>query len=58
MTKKQYRELLNQQDADARVKATESNSKYRPSKRLYGDYLYSQDRDMFNNNYNEYINAN
>ena len=55
ITKKQYRNILNEQDKAARVQAVNSNSKFRPTKRLYGDYLYSQDREMFDVQYKEYI---
>lgn len=34
------------------------NNQYHQKTRLYGDYLRSQDPEMFNANYHEYLNGN
>lgn len=52
ITPKQYREYLNEQDRLSISLAKDSNGSgpkgnLKPNKRLYGDYLYAQDRGMF-----------
>lgn len=52
-----FRELLNK-ESQGRVDEGGSiwkNDKYGNTKRAYGDYLYSQDREMFNLNYQEWL---
>lgn len=57
---KAFRELLNRQDAEhgarqnekaitdfTRVSTKHRNGRFRQLKRLYGDYLYAQDREKF-----------
>ena len=57
---KEFRELLNRENAlvmdrenarqandPARIASKHRNGRYRQVKRLYGDYLYRQDRDKF-----------
>lgn len=57
MTKKEYREYLNETiGLDDQGKGT--NNRYKPRSRLYGDYLWHQDRDMFEASYQEYIENN
>ncbi len=55
ITKKEYREHLNKlHGIDKTGKGT--NNKFKPRTRLYGDYLWYQDREMFDVSYIEYIN--
>lgn len=54
-TKKSFRELLNKQDAESRNPVSYKNHQYGQRVRLYGDYLYSQDREKFNHNYQEWL---
>ena len=51
MTKKEYRKLLNQQDAERNHK----HRRYGQRKRLYGDYLWYQDRERFEFDYQEHL---
>jgi hypothetical protein len=49
--RKAFREWLNEQD---RLKKFEyRNGRYRQMKRLYGDYVYAQDREMFDFEFGE-----
>ena len=48
-TKKQFRELLNK-EAPVANRPWKSH-RFGNTKRNYGDYLYAQDRDMFEQNY-------
>lgn len=50
-TKKSYREFLNKTLPQKEVTERKCGGMRRPIKRGYGDYLYSQDREMFNENY-------
>lgn len=53
-TKKAFRELLNSQQE--KYKSTNhKNGVYHQLKRLYGDYLYHQDREKFDVNYKEWL---
>ncbi len=60
-TKKAFREYLNQQNLDRRQSAPEYiNPDYKNGirgqrTRLYGDYLYSADREMFNVEYHKWV---
>lgn len=47
MTLKAFRELLNRRYGFTDMRFG-SRGSFGASKRLYGDYLYRQDRDMFN----------
>lgn len=52
VTKKQFREYLNRWDEARGDKAkTFRSHRFHQAKRFYGDYLYAQDRDMFNDLY-------
>ena len=54
MTRKEYRQYLNQTiGLDKQGKGTRNI--YKPRTRLYGDYLFHQDRDMFEASYQEHI---
>lgn len=66
VTKKKFQEMLNSWDRDEtsiNKKANEAghivdgwkNHQYHQRTRLYGDYLRSQDPDMFNDMYHRYI---
>jgi hypothetical protein len=55
LTRKQYREKLNREIGLPDGRGKGKNGRYKPSKRLYGDYLYHQDREMFEVEYKEYI---
>ena len=55
-TKKAFREYLNQQDLTSRNPISWKNNRYHQRTRLYGDYLYSQDKIMFDVNYQEWLN--
>jgi len=53
-TKKAFRQLLNEED----LKHKDGNwkhNRYHQIKRLYGDYLYYQDRVMFDVFYEEWL---
>ena len=51
-TKKQFREYLNKQFAnDSKWK----HNRFHQRTRQYGDYLYFQDKVMFNVNYSEWL---
>ena len=53
-TKKEFREYLNKlYGCDQTGKG--ENKRYKPNKRGYGDYLYSQDRIMFDIAYQEWL---
>lgn len=61
MTKKQFRELLNAKfpaapggTSDPGYRKGDRNQ-FGPTKRAYGDYLWHQDRDMFNEDYRQYL---
>ena len=58
-TKKAFREWLNQQDIIRQsIGLTKyHHNQYHQVSRLYGDYLYYQDRDMFNENYGRWVNG-
>ncbi len=53
ITRKQFREYLNKQYPVATC--PHKNNQYGNTKRDYGDYLWHQDRGMFEANYSEYI---
>lgn len=56
-TRADYRRYLNALYPNAsEVSGKGANGRYRPTKRAYGDYLYAQDREMFEVNYQEWIN--
>ncbi|MFA5759638.1 MAG: hypothetical protein WC942_09835 [Clostridia bacterium] len=56
ITKKEFKELLNKEyPFNKEDKGKGKNGKYKPSKRAYGDYLYSQDKEMFNVSYKRYL---
>lgn len=63
ITKKKFQEMLNAEDVEINGNARGSivnghrHNKYHQSKRLYGDYLRSQDSERFNVNYHEYLNG-
>lgn len=62
ITKKRFQELLNAMDKDCgnQPKAIIDgyrHNQYHQSKRLYGDYLRTQDPGMFDANYREYLNG-
>ena len=52
LTKKLFREHLNKLCENS---PNNENGKYRQLKRKYGDYLYYQDREKFNVDYNEWL---
>lgn len=52
-TKKALRELMNVWYAETKWKS----HRFHNRTRLYGDYLYSQDPDMFNSNYLRWVRA-
>ena len=54
-TKKVFRELLNRQDTESKNPISWKNNQYGQRKRLYGDYLYAQDRIKFDVNYEEWL---
>ncbi len=54
-TKKAFREYLNKQDLESRNPKNWKHNRYHQRTRLYGDYLYNQDRVMFDVNYNEWL---
>lgn len=55
-TKKMFRELLN--EADKKNPVNWKHNQYHQRTRLYGDYLYNQDRDMFDENYGRWLKGN
>lgn len=54
-TKKAFREYLNQQDLESRNPRNHKHNRYHQRTRLYGDYLYNQDKVMFDVNYQEWV---
>lgn len=62
-TRKQFREYLNEQDRESRsiagphVDPLYRNGRFRQRTRLYGDYLYFQDREKFEVGYQEWLAA-
>ncbi len=54
MTRKEYREHLNR-TIGFNNKGKGLHNKYKARSRKYGDYLWHQDRDMFEASYQEYI---
>ena len=54
-TKKAFRELLNKQDLESSNPRDHKHGVYHQRTRLYGDYLYNQDRDKFEANYREWL---
>ncbi len=56
MTRKEYRQHLNNTVGFDR-KGKGHNGRYKARTRKYGDYLWHQDRDMFEASYVEYITA-
>lgn len=52
-TKKEFRKYLN--NAFPKEKGLWKNGRYHQIKREYGDYLYYQDRIMFDNHYDEWL---
>lgn len=63
ITKRKFQEMLNLWDKDTRgnehglIVSGHRNNQYHQKTRLYGDYLRSQDPDMFNAIYSEYLNG-
>ena len=54
MTRKEYREYLNKEyGVDQTGKG--SKNQYKPRTRKYGDYLWFQDRIMFEASYQEHL---
>lgn len=51
LTKKMFREQLNKEFPAAK---SYKNNQYTNRVRPYGDYLYSQDREMFNVNFEDW----
>jgi len=56
-TKKAFREYLNAMDAGSENPISYKNYAYGQRTRLYGDYLYNQDREKFAVEYEEWISA-
>ena len=57
MTRKEYREYLNSTIGfDNTGKGI--NARYKPTSRKYGDYLWYQDRELFEISYQEHIDSN
>lgn len=56
ITKKQFRQYLNNKYGVDTQKW--GNGNYAARKRAYGDYLYNQDREMFNIEYAKFMNNN
>jgi hypothetical protein len=54
ITRAEYRRLLNAQDKDKGYR----NGRFQQRIRPYGDYLYYQDREKFEVNYQEYLSGN
>jgi hypothetical protein len=54
MTRKEYRNYLNNLHGVNRD-GKGANGKYKARSREYGDYLWFQDRDMFEASYQEHI---
>lgn len=54
MTRKEFREHLNQK-FPADPETNHRNGRYKQKTRAYGDYLWNQDRAMFENDYQEYL---
>jgi len=54
MTKQEFRQYLNDTEGFDTI-GKGPNNRMKPKKRLYGDYLWFQDRIMFDVLYNEYI---
>jgi len=54
LTRAQYRRLLNEQDTGQKHK----HNRYNQRSRKYGDYLYHQDREKFEVDYQEHLSAN
>ena len=52
-TKKAFRQYLNEQAEKHGYK--HKNFRFGQRVRPYGDYLYAQDRDMFNENYGRWL---
>ena len=52
-TRKEFKEFLNKEDQGHKHK----NGRFGQRKRLYGDYLWSQDRDQFEVDYQEHLEA-
>ena len=55
LTKKAFREHLNKMDAESRDPISWKNHQYGQRKRLYGDYVYAQDRGMFDWLYADWV---
>jgi len=56
MTRKEFREHLNQKfPFDPEGPAKGDRNQYKARKRAYGDYLWHQDRGMFEADYQEYL---
>lgn len=53
MTRKEYRERLNKEDAESQDPKSHKHGPYHQRTRLAGDYLWFQDRDMFEMGYQE-----
>jgi hypothetical protein len=59
-TRAAFRRLLNEQDLAERAARPKDdvrhrNGRYQQQKRLYGDYLYHQDREKFDVDYQEWL---
>lgn len=55
MTKAEFRKMLNDLDAASRDPKSHKHGRYHQRKRLYGDYLWHQDRDKFEADYKQYL---
>lgn len=54
MTRKEFREILNQRfPFNPNDQGKGERGRYKATKRPYGDYLYRQDREMFEIDYQE-----
>lgn len=55
-TKKAFRSFLNKIDEESNNPINHKHGRYQQRKRLYGDYLYHQDREKFEVTYKEWCN--
>ena len=55
LSKKSFREYLNQADLNSRNPISHKQNRYHQRTRLYGDYLYYQDRVKFEVDYQEWL---
>ena len=54
MTRKQFRDYLNEK-FPANPATNHKNGRYQQKTRAYGDYLWHQDRSMFEADYQEHL---